>query len=338
MDGEEENAQPERFPNPFITNSAFRRLKVIINNDTGQIERKGVIASGSGQFYEVGVTLKKAIFGQVIHAILLTTVDNDTYKRTSQQRAIKIYAKKVLRALQGRTAENPLTEITALQFIGDNHPNIMGQVECCTDDDNIYSIMRFCPGGELFDFIDQNGPMENPQAKSMFTQLMSGLSHLHSLGIGHRDMSLENILFDGVDRYIIIDFGMCLRLPKTPHLPGGYRSIAKQQVCGKRNYIAPEVLREDRIFNPMLCDIWAAGVILFISLTGVPPVDSAIVTDERYRMICEGRLYEMVQSWEMDMDPLAADLIQQILRANPVERLTIEQIQAHPWMTSVDNS
>jgi len=273
--------QPDPFPNPVIRGSKFRRVNVLIS---GQLERKAVIESGSGNYYEIGAPLKKAIFGQVVLAVLLAPAEGDCFVRTESQRAIKIYSKRTLRALQGRTAENPLVEITALQFIGDTHPNIMGQIECCTDEDNIYSVMRFCPGGELFDFIDLHGPMGDSRARSMFRQLMCGMSHLASLGIAHRDMSLENMLYDDAgELFVIIDFGMCLRCqkedPKSGLGPldanlgqkgqfdpnsgqmeledpdsgqrqgqgqgGGaqtrFHPMFKQTVCGKRNYISPEV-------------------------------------------------------------------------------------------------
>eukprot|EP00600_Ochromonadales_sp_CCMP1393_P005713 CAMPEP_0174974818 /NCGR_PEP_ID=MMETSP0004_2-20121128/12076_1 /TAXON_ID=420556 /ORGANISM="Ochromonas sp., Strain CCMP1393" /LENGTH=360 /DNA_ID=CAMNT_0016225555 /DNA_START=221 /DNA_END=1303 /DNA_ORIENTATION=- len=336
--------QPDPFPNPVIRASKFRRVNVVMPD--GSIARKAVIESASGNFYEIGTTLKKAIFGQVVHALLLApnnppatdptqleSATEPTFRRTDQQRAIKIYSKRTLRELQGRTAENPLVEITALQFIGDQHPNIMGQIECCTDDDNIYSIMRFCPGGELFDYIDTHGPMEDDQARAMFGQLLNGLAHLQGLGIGHRDMSLENMLYDNANLYVIIDFGMCLRMRRDP-VSGSYCPMIKQSICGKRNYISPEVLREDPAFNPMLADIWAAGVILFISMTGVPPVDMAAMSDDRFKMICEGRLQEMLTSWGLNLNPMAVDLMQRILRPDPQTRLTIPQILSHPWMTA----
>jgi len=336
-------SEPESFPNPIIRRSAIRTLNVLTNNDTS-IERKTVIDSGSGKLYELGTMLKKAIFGQVVHAVLLRPVENDNYVRTEHELAIKVYSKRMLRTLQGRTQENPLMEITALQFIGDVHPNIMGQLECCTDEENIYSIMRFCRGGELFDYIEENGPMQEIQAKSMFRQLVCGMNRLQELGIGHRDMSLENILYDGDNLYVIIDFGMCMRLKKRPVENEGqigtefnhftYCSVARQTICGKKNYIAPEVLRGDEYFNPLLCDIWAAGIILFITLTGVPPVDKATNADERFTMICDGRLGEMLHAWNMDLSNHAVHLIQNLLRERPTDRLTLAQILQHPWLNS----
>ena len=86
-------------------------------------------------------------------------------------------------------------------------------------------------------------------------------------------------------------------------------------------------------FNPMLCDIWALGIILFIVLTGVPPVDVALETDDRFRMIAEGRLREMVLDWGFELSMEVLDLMQNILRPEPDQRLSLAQILAHPWMT-----
>eukprot|EP01039_Chlorochromonas_danica_P008659 gene8659-9540_t len=326
-------ADPEPFPNPVIRRCLVKRFKIRLAENI--VEAKPVLETASGHFYEIGSTLKKAIFGQVIHAILLkrdeSLAPDTVFDRTAEQMAIKIYSKRVLRSLQGKVQENPLMEITAMQFVGPDHPNVMGQLECCTDEENIYSIMRYCPGGELFDYIDENGPMSNEQARNMFRQLLSGLERLHALGIGHRDMSLENVLYDGNQTYIIIDFGMCLRLRFEPSCQR-FCYIRKQVICGKKNYIAPEVLREDAVFNPLLCDIWALGIILFIAITGVPPVDKATRADERFNMICNNRLQEMLDTWGIEVDPSAVDLIQRILRPIPEERLSIEDMRRHPWM------
>jgi hypothetical protein len=114
-------SEPEPFPNPVIRRSVMKKLNVLMNN--GTIEKRTAIDSGSGKVYELGAQLKKAIFGQVVHAILLRPLDADNFARTETEMAIKIYSKKILRALQGKTQENPLMEITALQFIGKLSPS-----------------------------------------------------------------------------------------------------------------------------------------------------------------------------------------------------------------------
>jgi len=327
-----EATDPDRLPNPLIRTAELLQRPVVDEN--GNTHVKYVIRSSSGIHYEISHTIKRAIFGQIVLSHVVSPDGQDgVFIRTDQIRAIKIYSRHQLRQLQGRTAENPLNEITALQFIGDNHPNIMGQIECCSCSLNIYSIMRYCDGDELFDYIDENGPLSNERAKDMFKQLLSGLSHLQTLGLGHRDMSLENIMYSKGEVYIIIDFGMSLKLVFNPTVRT-FHPLRRQVVCGKRNYISPEVLRQDPVFNPMLSDVWALGVILFIAITGVPPVEQATTADDRYLMIADNRMMEMITAWGMHetIDPLAIDLIQQILRPNPNERLTIPQMLDHPWL------
>lgn len=319
------------FPNPLIRRCTIRR--VVINGNTGNI-----LESGSGQSYEIGPMIKETIFGRVVSSAVVQKVGDieESYKRSTELRAIKVYSKNRLRALQGRTQENPLMEITAQQFVGDADPHVMGQIECCADEEHIFSIMRLCNGGELFDYIDDEGPMEEDRAKVMFRQLMSGLHRLQSLGVGHRDLSMENILYDASrNLYCIIDFGMCLRQKFVIDPATGATVLApihKLPICGKKNYVSPEVLREDPTFSPVLTDIWAAGIILFMVLTGVPPVDKATVADERYCMIIRGELGAMLASWDMDLSPEVVDLMQRMLQADPASRITLAEIARHPWM------
>ena len=93
-----------------------------------------------------------------------------------------------------------------------------------------------------------------------------------------------------------------------------------------------EVLSEAEYFNPLLCDIWALGIILFMVLTGHPLVEFATIASERYRMIADGRLQEMVEHWGFDFSDEVVDLMQRILRPVPQERISLSQIQQHPWM------
>jgi serine/threonine protein kinase len=72
---------------------------------------------------------------------------------------------------------------------------------------------------------------------------------------------------------------------------------------------------------------------LFIMLTGCPPVEVATMIDRRFQMIAEDRLGDMIRQWGIvDLSPEAIDLVQRILRPNPNDRLNLIQIQNHPWM------
>lgn len=226
-----------------------------------------------------------------------------------------------------------MKELSAMQFIGE-HPNVMGQIECCQDRENVYSIMDFCDGGELYELIENNGAMPESQAKKYFLQVLHGFSHLHSLGIAHRDMSLENLMYNSDDKCIVIDLGMCLRVPlftdERTVTTRPYK-IPPQGICGKKNYIAPEVIENAHYFDATKVDTWALGIILFIMLTGVTPIESATHLDPRYRMVCAGLLGKMLEQWQMTVSLSAIDLISKILRSNPDERLSLTQIMSHPW-------
>mmetsp|Transcript_20343 Transcript_20343/g.28040 ORF Transcript_20343/g.28040 Transcript_20343/m.28040 type:complete len:157 (+) Transcript_20343:550-1020(+) len=140
----------------------------------------------------------------------------------------------------------------------------------------------------------EEGPMDEPLAKIMLSQLLDGLQRLQQLGIGHRDLSAENILCEidierNIYRFVIIDFGMCVlcdRLDEYSNTDESeltascFQSLPLYSPCGKGNYIAPEVLNgTSSTVNPMLGDMWALGIIVYIALVGFVPMKSALVTD-----------------------------------------------------------
>jgi serine/threonine protein kinase len=124
---------------------------------------------------------------------------------------------------------------------------------------------------------------------------------------------------------------MSLRLPRSDQT-GLIIKIRPLGVCGKKNYIAPEVLANNMNFNPIYSDIWSVGVMLFIMLTGCPPVEIANINDPRYRMVVRGDIGSMLQQWGINISLESIDLLVHILKAIPEQRYTIQQILAHPWM------
>lgn len=167
------------------------------------------------------------------------------------------------------------------------------------------------------------------------------------MGVCHRDMSLENILVDEYKTSVVIDLGMCLRVPYSNYDTGGVCDVSKGTLrrlisplipCGKPNYISPEVLRSEEAFDGFAIDLWAAAVILFIMLVGLPPWEFAREEDPRYRMVVKGGLERMLRSWQRSISPLAADLLQNMLRENPLDRLSLNQVLNHPWIAFDDES
>ena len=321
------------------------RLREVIDGEDGFVEVVNVLHSSSGNCYEIGRVLKTAIYGRVVYGTKLQ--GQHTLFRTSTHVAIKIITRENIHKLHGRIMEDPMNEIAAMQYIGNDHPNLVGQIECCKDDNNIYSVMRFCSQGELFDMIELDGPMDEATARSMIFQVIVGLEQLQYRGIGHRDLSVENVLVDLDDitdelGYVIIDFGMCTMCPRRDEIPDTVEDhqltpFSFKYVPRREGGKAPEAFNGDnasQFVNPMLCDIWALGIILFFCLTGEYPLFSAITVDPAYNLIVSepNGVQQLLDGWQLSMPPHAVDLIQRMLRANPNDRITIPQIRNHPFM------
>jgi len=262
--------------------------------------------------------------------------------------AIKMVEWSRVHHMRGRLLEDPVKEVAAMQMLGTGHPNVLGSTEVLQDDDFLYSVMPYCSGGDLFGVVvqhaEENGGeigMPEPVARYWFRQILWGLHHLQSLGICHRDLSLENVLVNE-ENCLIIDMGMCLRVPYksksgkiTDVRNGTIRKLMRPQgVCGKHNYMSPEVYADRDAFDGFAIDLWAAGVILYIMLTGFPPYDQASRTDQRFDLIINGRLMDQLRNWEIHISEEAGDLMQSMLRLHPRDRLTLAEVMAHPWVAS----
>ncbi|KAL7555361.1 hypothetical protein ACA910_007090 [Epithemia clementina (nom. ined.)] len=294
--------------------------------------------------YWIGRKLRKCIFGVVKECTVLKFRNdaNVPWEVTDGKAAVKIMSWEKIREL--RHIEDPQQEVAAMQFVSRNgvHPHVMGVYDVLEDEDYLLLFMPFCSSGDLFSFVQQAGRFPEPMARYWFKQVLEGVSHLQRMGVCHRDMSLENILVDEYRRSVIIDLGMCLKVPYdsgddnvTDVSAGTLRRLIQPLIpCGKPNYISPEILKSEDPFDGFAIDLWATGVILFIMLVGLPPWEFAREEDPRYRMVIRGGLERMLNSWDRAISPQAADLLQKMLREDPRQRLSLIEIKDHPWVTS----
>lgn len=289
-------------------------------------------------YYEFSIVIKKSIYGLVVRANVLEQTSPDTFRRTGRDVAIKVCAKDVLVRSGGVSLENPITEIGAMQDVGEpRHPNIAAQVECCVDDKNIYSVLKYHHGVELFDHILNNGPLDETSARCMFQQLMLAVFRLQCRDIAHRDISLENIMFNAADHgTVLIDFGLCVKLQRDAHRQHGEGEylLVPNAACGKSYYMPPESAWDGclQLVNPMQGDIWSAGMCLLYALLGFPPIERACDDDVRYRYLVQGRLPELLDHWQVGLSAELVELIQAMLRPEPSERPSVRQVLQHSWM------
>ena len=170
--------------------------------------------------------------------------------------------------------------------------------------------------------------------------LPQGLYHLQKKGVCHRDISLENILMHK-DQCIIIDFGMCLRVPYSDPINDGCvadvsagtirRLMRAQGQGGRWTYMAPEIVAQDTMFDGFAVDLWAVAVILYIMLVGLAPFKLAHESDQLFERFANGQLKETLRHWNIPISDEACDLLQNMFWRDPCQRLTLAEILEHPW-------
>jgi calcium-dependent protein kinase len=186
----------------------------------------------------------------------------------------------------------------------------------------VYIITEYLSGGQLFERLAKcNKITEKVAAKYLF-DLMLGMNHCHQHGVVHRDIKPENLLFesDAPDAHVkMIDFGIST-LVKTA--PGDLKLPV-----GAVLYMAPE--RFSGISSEK-SDIWTAGVILYIILSGKIPFQGK--TDaEAKRKIIEKHISMIGKAWE-NISEEAKNLLNKMMTKDPTSRPTAEEILSDPWM------
>lgn len=260
------------------------------------------------QFY----TVEAAKIGQGSYG----SVTKGTNKSTGVVRAIKTISK-----TQVKNIERFRQEISIMKQL--DHPNIIKLFETFEDHRNIYLVMELCTGGELFDRIIELGHLTEHQAATIMQQILRAIYYMHQNKIAHRDLKPENFLFvtkEALEKapLKIIDFGLSCRFE-----PG--QQLATK--AGTPYYVAPQVLAGK---YDQSCDVWSAGVIMYIIICGYPPFYGD--TDaEVLRKVREGVFTFNPSDWRNVSDD-AKDLIRKMLQFNPNDRFTAEQALNHVWI------
>ena len=201
-----------------------------------------------------------------------------------------------------------------------HHPNVVKLFGHFEDNTYCYLLMEFVEGGELFSYIPENGKskISTHQIASIIRDVISAIYYMHHMNppIVHRDIKPENILVTSNMQAKLSDFGWSNYIQ-----PGNKRN----SICGSPVYLAPEMIT--RIGHDEKVDIWSIGVLLFELLTGDQAWAGDNVETVKYN-ICNLKI-----SWPEDIDPLAADLISQILKIEPYERISLNDILNHPFFT-----
>ncbi|KAK9133424.1 hypothetical protein Scep_012952 [Stephania cephalantha] len=259
--------------------------------------------------YSIGKELGRGQFGITYLCTEISTGHTYACKSISKRKLVNKNDK-----------EDIKREIQIMQHLT-GQANIVEFKGAYEDKQSVHLVMELCAGGELFDRIIAKGHYSERAAATICRAIVNVVHICHFMGVMHRDLKPENFLLSSKDEGALLkatDFGLSVFIEEGKV----YRDIV-----GSAYYVAPEVLR--RSYGKEI-DIWSAGVILYILLSGVPP----------FWAETEKGIFDAVLQGELDFESApwptisnsAKDLVRKMLTQDPKKRITSAQVLEHPWM------
>ncbi|XP_077224129.1 protein kinase superfamily protein [Tasmannia lanceolata] len=295
--------------------------------------------------FEIIKPISRGAFGEVFLARKRTTGD--------------LFAIKVLKKLD-MIRKNDIERILAERniLITVRNPFVVRFFYSFTCRDNLYLVMEYLNGGDLYSLLRKVSCLEEDVARIYIAELVLALEYLHSLGIVHRDLKPDNILVAHDGHIKLTDFGLskiglinstvdlsgsgtngaslgdCENLhspPKNTHRGG---EGSEQLAVGTPDYLAPEILLGTE--HGYAADWWSVGIILYEFITGVPPFAARLP-----EIIFDNILNQKIPWPDIpnDMSYEAQDLINRFLNHDPEERLGANgasEVKAHPFFKGIN--
>ncbi|WEW55943.1 Cytochrome c oxidase subunit 1 [Emydomyces testavorans] len=264
---------------------------------------------------------------------LLKTLGTGTFARVwlvrlknAKENANNIFALKILRkadVIELKQVEHVRNENKALHAVA-GHPFITTLVASFSDDQCLYMLLDYCPGGEIFSFLRRVRRFSESTAKFYAAEIVLILEYLHDVqGVAYRDLKPENILLDAEGHLKLVDFGFAKQL----------YSRETYTLCGTPEYLAPEVIHNSG--HGLAVDWWALGILIYEFLVGQPPFWDPNPL-RIYEQIVDGRL-----RFPPNMPSDARNIITALCKTNPSERLGhisggTKKVKEHPFFKGID--
>lgn len=231
--------------------------------------------------------------------------------------ALKVLDKKTI--VKFKQIEHTNDERKMLSII--SHPFLIRLWGTFQDSQQLFMVMDFIEGGELFSLLRKSKRFPSPVAKFYAAEICLALEYLHDLDIIYRDLKPENILLDKNGHIKITDFGFAK-----------YVHDVTYTLCGTPDYIAPEVVTT-KPYNKSV-DWWSFGILIYEMLAGHTPFyDSNTI-----------KTYENIMNAPLKFpdyfDPIVQDLLRGLINRNLSQRLGnlqkgTEDVKNHPWFKEV---
>ncbi|KAI9593253.1 kinase-like domain-containing protein [Syncephalis fuscata] len=262
-------------------------------------------------------TLGTGTFGRVF---LARSRDNNQIQLFDNQQYFAMKVLKKVEVVRLKQVEHINSEKDILSCV--RHPFIVNLFATFQDSTNLYMLMEYVIGGELFSHLRRAGRFTNEMTKFYAAEIVLAIEYLHSQDTIYRDLKPENLLLDHNGHVKITDFGFAKKVDERTWT-----------LCGTPEYLAPEIIQSKGHGKPV--DWWALGILIFEMLAGYPPFfdDNPFGI---YEKILAGRI-----QFPAHFDPAAKDIVKRLLTADRTKRLGnlrggAEDIRKHKWFRDVD--
>jgi len=254
--------------------------------------------------------ISQEIIGVGSYAVVRRAV----HSRTCQQVAVKI-----IDLTHPQVRERAFREVEVLREVG-KHKNIIALYDSHEEDRYMYLFMEYASGGDLFSYVQRVGPITEVKARYFFKQCVDALAYCHERRVTHHDVKLENMLLSLEQSLRLSDFGLSQRL----HPVEGITSY-----CGSPLYMAPEVFSLQPHSEQV--DLWSLAVSLYVMVSGTFPFVANSYADLEEKVLFHDVPFLYGMSEQLN------DLIQGMLRKDPLKRLTLSAVKLHKWVVENTN-
>ncbi|CAM8937446.1 unnamed protein product [Rhodiola kirilowii] len=291
--------------------------------------------------FEIIKPISRGAFGRVFLA---------RKRATGDLFAIKVLKKADM--IRKNAVESILAERNILISI--RNPFVVRFYYSFTCRENLYLVMEYLNGGDLYSLLKNLGCLDEDMARVYISEIVLALEYLHSMNVIHRDLKPDNLLIGSDGHIKLTDFGLSKvgLINNTDDISGlrssGFMSDEekvsreslkrdqreKHSIIGTPDYLAPEILLG--MGHGATADWWSVGVTLFELLVGLPPFNA-----EHPQQIFDNILNRDIP-WPHVPEELsyeAKDLIDKLLRENPVQRLGATgaaEVKRHPFFKNIN--
>ena len=243
-------------------------------------------------------------------------------KETGEIFAVKRVNKIVVKKIFKDLLPDPRREISFLKQLRD-HEHVVKVHNYFESKKDLWIVMDYMNEGDLADLI-MHGRVEEKQVIDIIRQTTKALEHIHSKGIVHRDLKLENIMLarkceKGPLSVKLIDFGISTKV-------GQHHRLQSTSV-GTPGWLSPEIIAKKTYDQSV--DMWALGIATYVLLVGVLPFDEPLLNSS-YGLKTDFSV-DYRSAWHVSSD--GCDFISRLIAKNPSDRLTASQALKHPWLS-----